>query len=794
MIAYSVIDFARRRRRVHNRVVGSLIGICLCLIAGAAQAQIVLNEVMADNQGAVENGADFPDYIELYNRSAVVAAVGNMSATDDPALPRKFVIPAGTTIPASGYLVLWCDANTTSPGLHTGFGLGANTDRVQLYAADGVTLLDDISFGIAVANLSIGRIPNGTGAWTLTEPTPNGANVEQPLGTKTELSLNEWMASPSAGEDWIEVYNGSILPVALGGLVITDTAPGTTPPNRAIPALSFIGAHGYVQFFASNLDEQDADHLDIRLGAGGEALTIYDADRVTVIDRVTFGSQTADTSQGRAPDGSDNIVFFPVGLATPEEPNQTPITNVVISEVLTHTDPPLEDAIELHNVTGVSVDISDWWLSDSASQPQKYRIPAGTTIAPFGFKVFYQFQFGVGPNAFSLNSAQGDDVYLSAGNASGQLTGQQGFVTFGPLRNGVSVGRYQTSQGIEFVPLSARTFGVDNPTSLIEFRNGTGLPNAAPSIGPIVISELHFSPPGTPENADVDEFIELHNPTGSAVILYDPDFPTNTWRLRDGVSFNFPANLSMPAGGYALVVNFDPVVDTATLASFRQKFGVPPTVPIFGPYEGKLSNSGENIRLSRPDHPELDGPNAGLVPYEQVEAIDYLAVSPWPTGAAGTGLSLHRARLLGYGNEPTNWFAAAPTAGRADAADRDSDGMPDDWETANGLNPDSSADAGQDADSDGAMNLAEFRAGTNPQSAQSVLRITSIRSVGANVEVRFLAVAGKSYELQSRPQLGTGSWATISNIPAPGATGELTVSAPISGPMQFYRVIVSGTP
>jgi hypothetical protein len=745
MIARNVTNSPLGRRGRCNRVIELLAGICLCLMAGTSQAQVVLNEVMADNQGVVENGPDFPDYIELHNRSTAAAAVGNMSVTDDPALPGKFVIPAGTIIPANGYLVLWCDANTASPGLHTGFGLGANTDRVQLYAADGVTLLDDISFGIAVANLSIGRIPNATGTWTLTEPTPNEPNIEQPLGTTAELSLNEWLASPSAGEDWIEVYNGSILPVALGGLVITDTAPGTVPPNRAIPALSFIGAHGYVQFFASNLDEQDADHLDFRLGAGGETLTIYGADRATVVDRVTFGTQTTDTSQGRAPDGSDNIVFFPVGLATPEESNQTPITNVVISEVLSHTDPPLEDAIELHNVTGTTVDISHWWLSDSASQPQKYRIPVGTTIAPYGFTVFYEYQFGVGPTAFSLNSAQGDDVYLSAGNANGDLTGQQGFVTFGPLRNGVSVGRYQTSQGIEFVPLSARTFGVDNPTSLIQFRTGTGLSNAAPSIGPIVISELHFSPPGTPEIADVDEFIELHNPTASTVTLYDPDFPTNTWRLRDGVSFNFPANLSIPAGGYALVVNFDPVLDTATLASFRQKFGVPPTVPIFGPYEGKLSNSGENIRLSRPDHPELDGPNLGLVPYEQVEAIDYSAASPWPTGAASTGLSLHRTHLLGYGNEPTNWFAATPTPGRADAAD-------------------------------------------------NLLRFTSIRLVGANVELRFFAAAGQSYELQSRPQLVTGSWATISNIPAPAVTGEITVSVPVSGPMTFYRVVVSGTP
>jgi hypothetical protein len=259
-------------------------------LAAGAQAQIVVNEVMADNQGAVENGPDFPDFIELHNRSASAAGAGNMSVTDDPAVPRKFVIPAGTTIPGGGYLVLWCDSNAGSPGLHTGFGLGANTDRVQLYGTDGATLLDDIAFGIAVPNLSIGRIPNGTGAWTLTQPTPSAANTEQPLGAKAELSLNEWMASPATGEDWIEVYNGSGLPVALGGVVITDTAPGTEPDNRAIPALSFIGGNGYAQFFASNLDEQDADHLDFRLGAGGETLTLSSVPGGIVRTRIASSS------------------------------------------------------------------------------------------------------------------------------------------------------------------------------------------------------------------------------------------------------------------------------------------------------------------------------------------------------------------------------------------------------------------------------------------------------------------------------------------------------------------------
>ncbi len=52
--------------------------------------------------------------------------------------------------------------------------------------------------------------------------------------------------------------------------------------------------------------------------------------------------------------------------------------------------------------------------------------------------------------------------------------------------------------------------------------------------------------------------------------------------------------------------------------------------------------------------------------------------------------------------------------------DTDGDGMPDWWETQNGLNPLSAADAGLDNDHDGLTNLQEFLLGTDPNTANTI--------------------------------------------------------------------------
>jgi hypothetical protein len=332
------------------------------------------------------------------------------------------------------------------------------------------------------------------------------------------------------------------------------------------------------------------------------------------------------------------------GAIDPPAPVFVPVR---INEVLTHTDPPLLDTIELHNPSTNIANIGGWFLTDDFMTPKKYRITNGTTIAPGGYITFNENQFNPTPGAgtsFSLSS-QGDEVFLFSGDAQTNLTGYVHGHDFGAVENGVSLGIHYISTGDEHL--------------VRQVSRSLGAVNEGPKIGPIIISEIMYRPADDGgEDNSLDEYIELQN-IGVTTLLYDLGAPTNTWKLEKGVDFNFPTNIAMPGGSFLLIVNFDPSNTTLSNA-FRARFNVPGSVPILGPYEGKLDNSGERIELRMPDVPETNE-----VPYVLIERVDYADSAPWPAAADGSGASLQRVPTSSYYNDPASWRAAAPTAGRA---------------------------------------------------------------------------------------------------------------------------------
>ncbi len=763
------------------------------------QAGIKINEVLANARNATNSDGTVSDWIELFNPSNGSVDLSGMSLTDQLTTPRRWVFPAGSVIAVGGYRMVRFDTGSpattnTATTLNTGFGLKASGDSIYLFnrPQSGGELLDAISFGIQASDWSIGRVPNGGTNWVLNIPSQGSANLAALLGNPYQLKINEWMAAPLSGGDWFELYNASVQPVELSGLHLTDDLTDRLK-YPAFPARSYIsaGLSGFLKIIADNTPAAGADHVPFALSKSGESLGIVDP-LGTLIDQITFAGQFNGVSQGRLPDGSTSIALF-TETQSPEESNYLPIPNVVINEVLTHSDSPLEDAIELHNTSGSAVNISGWYLSDARTSLRKFRIPNGTTIPANGFRVFYETNFNpipLDPGSFSLSSAKGDEVYLSGADANNILTGYRTVVSFGAAANGVSFGRYITSGlnagKVEFTAMAQRTFGVDNPPTLDDFRAGTGKTNSGPLVGPVVISEIHYHPVDLIGGVDnlADEFVEIRNITGAAVPLYDPAYPTNVWRLRDAVSFRFPPNASIPANGIIVVVGFNPT-NTALLNAFKTKFSVQAGAVILGPFDGKLDNSTDSVELARPDAPQATGSDAGLVPFILVDKVKYLDLTPWPVAADGAGQSLTRVTLGNYGNDPVNWTGATPTPGPQGAnPDTDGDGMDDAWENLYFGNLSRTGSA--DSDGDGMTDLQEFLGGTSPTSAASSLRL---QIISANPSVlQFVTATNKAYTVEFKNTFGDTSWTFLQSVPG-GAARTVHVTNSMAGTTnRFYRV------
>ncbi len=159
-----------------------LLSVCVLTQARAgpgAGTPLVINEFLASNSTTLKDGqSEWDDWIELRNFSDQPVDAGGMYLTDNLSLPAKWRIPAGTTVPARGYLLIWADGDVDDIDLHAGFQLAADGDEIGLFEADGSTLVDVVHFGRQRTDISFGRSPDGTGEWGyMVAATPGRANA-----------------------------------------------------------------------------------------------------------------------------------------------------------------------------------------------------------------------------------------------------------------------------------------------------------------------------------------------------------------------------------------------------------------------------------------------------------------------------------------------------------------------------------------------------------------------------------------------------------------------------------------
>ena len=118
--------------------------------------------------------------------------------------------------------------------------------------------------------------------------------------------------------------------------------------------------------------------------------------------------------------------------------------------------------------------------------------------------------------------------------------------------------------------------------------------------------------------------------------------------------------------------------------------------------------------------------------------------------------------------------------------DDDGDGVPDVWETDNGLNA-LVDDADLDPDTDGFTNLEEYIAGTDPQNTGSLLQISSFNLQPSSLA--FDSVTGRLYNVEYKDNLSASNWVNLAtNLSGTGASIDVNDLDVIS--QRFYRINV----
>lgn len=148
-----------------------------------SQGQLYINEFLASNDSSIADAfGDFDDWVELYNGTQEAIDLGGLYISDDPLDPAPWHIPASdpavTTVAADDFIVLWCDEDIDQGLLHVDIKLSANGESIVIWAQDGTTIVDSLSFRPQISDVSWGRSSDGGAYWqSFSTPTPGASNT-----------------------------------------------------------------------------------------------------------------------------------------------------------------------------------------------------------------------------------------------------------------------------------------------------------------------------------------------------------------------------------------------------------------------------------------------------------------------------------------------------------------------------------------------------------------------------------------------------------------------------------------
>ncbi len=313
--------------KIFYRIIVVLLLLAAVRVSAAESARpgdIVINEVASTG--------DF-DFIELYNRTTADLVLGPEWELADRKESRMdndpmIQIPAGTVIPAGGYLLIApyktsgmaaavpTDIPDTALAFRS-FGIGS-VDEISLF--HNGSLVDFVTWSTAVN--TIGRIPDGSEAVsTMLIPTPGAQNkAEARYQGESPLLLNEVC---SRGLDYVEIINITSRSITVGREEwrIDDSQKKDTvflPEGTVIPPGGLLVIYPDVLRLPFSAGRNSvASSAGNRFGLGSSD-TVFLRYNNLIADSFSWAEHVV--SAGRYPDGSEN--WYMKTFLTPGKPNR----------------------------------------------------------------------------------------------------------------------------------------------------------------------------------------------------------------------------------------------------------------------------------------------------------------------------------------------------------------------------------------------------------------------------------------------------------------------------------------
>ncbi len=200
---------------------------------------IVINEFMASNTtGDVDEAGDVEDWIELFNNTSQDVDLSGYYLSDNLSNLVKWQFPAGTIIPADGYLIVWADDEVAEGPLHASWKISASGEELVL-SNPAQQIVDSHVFGTQVTDLASARIPNGTGEFVQQAAT-FGINNETPLAVHdTGFGSFSIVPNPTDGIISLSGQIGDGAPISLYDMLGRRSEIGTFSNGVAVDLSHF---------------------------------------------------------------------------------------------------------------------------------------------------------------------------------------------------------------------------------------------------------------------------------------------------------------------------------------------------------------------------------------------------------------------------------------------------------------------------------------------------------------------------------------------------------------------------